>query len=137
MKLYIDNRLCLTDAATTTPTLRFDAADLRSFEALRAGARHRLSIPICRQNREILGYDDRILDATSFNDADHKARIEFDGVALIEGTVLLLGTESSPESGRYTIEIISGAHEWARTASMRQIDQVGIDYASKIGRAHV
>ena len=132
MKLYIDNRLCLTDAATTTPTLRFDAADLRSFEALRAGARHRLSIPICRQNREILGYDDRILDATSFNDADHKARIEFDGVALIEGTVLLLGTESSPEGGRYTIEIISGAHEWARTASLRQIDEVGIDYEATL-----
>ena len=130
MELYIDNRLCLTDAATTTPTIRFDSADLRSFEALRAGARYRLSIPICRQNREIIGYDDRILDATSFNNADHKARIEFEGVALIEGTVLLLGTESSTEGGRYTIEIISGAHEWARTASMRQIDQVGIDYAS-------
>ncbi|MBR4148708.1 MAG: hypothetical protein IKT94_01055 [Rikenellaceae bacterium] len=137
MKLYIDNRLCLTDAATTTPTLRFDAADLRSFEALRAGARHRLSIPICRQNREILGYDDRILDATSFNDADHKARIEFDGVALIEGTVLLLGTENSPEGGRYTIEIISGAHEWARTASLRQIDQVGIDFVSKFDSAAI
>ena len=132
MELYIDNRLCLTDAATTTPTLSFDSADLRSFKALRAGARYRLSIPICRQNREIIGYDDRILNATLFNDADHKARIEFEGVALIEGTVLLLGTECSTEGDRYTIEIISGAHEWARTASLRQIDEVGIDYEATL-----
>lgn len=137
MKLYIDNRLCLTDSATATPTLRFEASSLRSFEALRAGEHYRLSIPICRQNREIIGYDDRILDATSFNNADHKARIEFDGVALIEGTVLLLGTESSAEGGRYTIEIISGAHEWARTASLRQIDEVGIDYTSKFDSAAI
>lgn len=128
MKLYIDDRLCLTDAATSTPTLRFDSADLRSFKALRTGEHYRLSIPICHQNREIIGYDDRILDATSFNDVDHKARIEFDGVALIEGTVLLIGTECATEGDRYTIEIISGAHEWARTASLRQIDEVGIDY---------
>ena len=130
MKLYIDNQLCLTDSATRTPTLRFDSSDLRSFDALRKGQRHRLSIPICRQNRQILGYDDRIHDAHSFNDTDHKARIEFDGVALIEGTVLLVGVECTPEGDRYTIEIISGAHEWARTASLRQIDQVGIDFSA-------
>lgn len=130
MKLYIDNQLCLTDSATRTPTLRFDASDLRSFDALRKGRRHRLSIPICRQNRQILGYDDRIHDANSFNDTEHKARIEFDGVALIEGTVLLVGVECTPEGDRYTIEIIAGAHEWARTASLRQIDQVGIDFSA-------
>lgn len=130
MKLYIDNRLCLTDAATAVPSISFDAADLRSFKALRAGRRYRLSIPICRQNREIIGYDDRILAATSFNDAEHKARIEFDGVTLIEGTVLLFGTECAPKGDRYSIEIISGAHEWARTASLRQIDEVGIDFSA-------
>ena len=130
MKLYIDNQLCLTDTATATPKIRFDASDLRSFDALRVGQRHRLSIPICRQNRQIIGYDDRIHDASSFNDTDHKARIEFDGVTLIEGTVLLVGVECNPEGDRYTIEIISGAHEWARTASLRQIDQVGIDFSA-------
>lgn len=130
MKLYIDNQLCQIDAATIAPKISFDAADLRSFEALRVGRRYRLSIPICRENRSILGYDDRILAATSFNDTEHKARIEFDGVALIEGTVLLVGAESSDEGDRFTIEIISGAHEWARTASLRQIDQLGIDFES-------
>lgn len=130
MKLYIDNRLCLTDAATVAPSISFDAADLRSFKALRVGRRYRLSIPICRQNREIIGYDDRILAATSFNDVEHKARIEFDGVTLIEGTVLLVGTECTTTGDRYSIEIISGAHEWARTASLRQIDEVGIDFSA-------
>lgn len=132
MKLFIDNKLCQIDAATVAPKINFDAGDLRSFEALRKGHRYRLSIPICRENRVVLGYDDRILAATSFNDAEHKARIEFDGVTLIEGTVLLVGSECSTEGGRFIIEIISGAHEWARTASLRQIDEVGIEFVSTL-----
>lgn len=132
MKLYIDNQLCLTDSATVAPKISFEAADLRSFDALRKGRRYRLSIPICAQNRAILGYDDRILAASSFNDTEHKARIEFDGVALIEGTVLLVGSECSADGDRYCIEIVSGAHEWARTASLRQIDDVGIEFESTL-----
>ncbi|MBP3612741.1 MAG: hypothetical protein J6J14_06030 [Rikenellaceae bacterium] len=130
MKLYIDEKLCRTDSATVAPKIGFDATDLNRFEALRAGRRYRLSIPICRTNRAIIGYDDRVLDATSFNDADHKARIEFDGATLIEGTVLLVAVERNVAGGRFEIEVISGAHEWARTASLRRLNEVAIDFES-------
>lgn len=128
MKLYIDEKLCRTDSSTVAPKIGFDATDLNRFEALRAGRRYRLSIPICRTNRAIIGYDDRVLDATSFNDADHKARIEFDGATLIEGTVLLVAVERNVAGGRFEIEVISGAHECARTASLRRLNEVAIDF---------
>lgn len=137
MKLYIDNTLCHTDSATRPPTIRFESADLRSTEALRSGRRYRLSIPASATNRAILGYGERLNAAPAFNDTEHKARLEFDGVALIEGTVLLIGAEVSPEGDRYTVEVIDGAQDWARAASLRQIDQVAIDYNASFDSASI
>ena len=149
MKIYIDEKLCQTDALTRVPKISFEASDLRSIEALREGHRYRLSLPATRDNRALFGYGDRLHEATLFNTEEHKARIEFEGVTLIEGTVLLVGAEVAVagemcEAGkveragdRFTIEVIAGAHGWARAASLRQLDTVGIDFESAYDSAAI
>lgn len=137
MKLYIDNQLCQTDSQTVVPTIRFDADELRSIEAQRKGRRYRFTIPATGQNSQILGDADRLHAASMFNDESHTARIEYDGVPLIEGTVLLLAAQSGDEGTRYTIEVIDRAHDWARAASLRQIDEVTIDFESSYDSASI
>lgn len=131
MNIFIDNQLCQIDAQTECPTICYDSADWSSLDKLRKGHCYRFSIPINHCNRQIMGDSDRIHTASSFNDQDHNARVEFDGAPLIEGPVVLIASQVAPESGRYLIEVQSGVCGWAREAMRNHLKNVNLEFESE------
>ncbi len=137
MELYIDNTLCDIDPAENRLTIAFDASALGDIDSLREGRHYRLTIPASRRNRSIIGDRDRIRSFEMFNSAAHTARIEYDGVPLIEGTAYLTGCRQSSDGGSYSIEVVAGSHRWAKTASLRQLSQTGLEYACRFDSAAI
>lgn len=137
MELYIDNTLCDIDPAENRLSMAFDASALGDIDALRDGRHYSLTIPMSRRNRGIIGDRDRIRSFETFNSAAHTARIEYDGVPLIEGTAYLTGCRYSADGGSYTIEVVAGSHRWAKTASLRQLSQTGLEYEYRFDSAAI
>lgn len=137
MELYIDNMPCDINAADNDLNIVFSQERISDLNAMREGLHYSLVLPVTRRNREVMGDCDALMSPELFNAATHTARIEYDGVPLIEGTVYLTACRFEQGAGHYEMELITGACRWAQTAALRLLSQTSLTCAERFDSASI
>ena len=123
MELTINNTPCDLPI-TPLKVPGFDTSTWADPEAARNGRRLTLTLPITPRNDLLFGFERDPERATRFNTAHHPATLTADGAILMEGAIRLL---AASDAG-YTVELREAGAGWARQASLRMFNSLGVAY---------
>lgn len=127
MELIIDDVRC--DLTHEEPlSWSWNSNRLRSVGAQRQGWSYRMKLPISPTNSALFLHADQPHAAYRFNHTNHRARLLFEGMELLAGTVDLVACRpETPEAG-YEIVIHSDTANWAHAAATNRLEELDIDF---------
>ena len=132
MNLFIDNKKADIDRNTVV-SISISIASVTKVENGRTGYSKTIRIPITARNMEIMGDPEQINSVEMFNQNAHAARIEADGMVVIEGLPMLTKCEVGKNgTGWYHLNIIGQGKEWVRVAAASMMKDIAIDYRKTI-----
>lgn len=137
MRLYIDDRPCPIKDKIVIP-IGYNATELTQPHSLRQGVELEITIPATNESNAILGFAEDIYSEERFNDSHHTARIEKQGVTLLEGTAILLSTDvNSSLEGEYRLRIVAPQNRWANRAARTQLRSCGISWSMILNEQNI
>ena len=131
MRLLIDSQECPFDASKRL-RLRWSAAKLKSVDEARTGLAVTLDIPSTPETDRIFGSARDIHSTIRFNDTEHTAIIECDGVTVHSGVAVLTETAGAEGAATYRITVTGGAARWARHAARTMFNALPIDFSMRL-----
>lgn len=131
MRLSIDSQECPFDTSQRL-RLRWSASAMKSVDEARRGVAVSLDIPSTPQTDRIFGSARDIHTAIAFNDTEHTAVIECDGVAVHSGTAVLTGTSEKDGAAVYHLTVTGGAARWAKHAARTMFNALPIDFSMRL-----
>lgn len=135
MELYIDSRR-VDIAESPEVTLSFDASSMRSVDSARESEVVVVEVVTIRQSGEIFGGEGYLHAAERFNAQPHTARLDTEGVTLIEGSARLVGVVSEGERLSFSLQITRAEAEWATAAAETLINETPIDFSTSLTEVH-
>ena len=131
MRLYIDSQECPFDASQRLK-LGWSSAVLTDVDRARTGTAVTLTIPSTPQTDRIFGWARDLHTALPFNDSEHTARIECDGVTVHSGVAVLSGVTQSDGAASYRLTVTGGAARWAKQAARRMFNALPIEFSMRL-----
>lgn len=110
----------------------YDASKLHSVAQWRKGDEVVVGVASTTESDAVLGYAFDLQRGSSFNDALHSAKIEVDGVTLIEGKATLLSTSEHDGKRSYRLSVRSGGSDWADMAASTQLSESSVECSMSI-----
>ena len=136
IRIFLDDvEAKLADGKLELPKYRFSA--LRGVEGWREGVSVNLRVLATTEVRRLLGHCEEAYRTAEFNDDYHNARIEIDGVVVVQGVVSLQGVEQHGQDSIYRLRIRSGGADWADSAAMTRLNASKIDARREMSVADV
>lgn len=131
VRLWIDDRECDISAVPTIP-INFRSVDLTDVEGGREGRTIEVVLPSSPANDEIFAPSLDIYATARFNMQCHFARLEVDGVTILEGVAHLLASEIGEESRCYMLRISDGGADWVEQLAKRGLDELPIEFERRL-----
>lgn len=106
----------------------YDIARIRNIDEARTGRSLTLTIPRTPRNDQALAFAAETDSADRFNELDNVAELSYRGARLIGGKVRLLAIDGEG----YRIEIRQGGADWAEMAARSRLDELEIDWSTRL-----
>ena len=126
IKVFIDNQEA-TPIENSIKLPLYRASSLRDIEGWREGRVAEFEVEASAPITQLLGHCEEAYPTAVFNDSYHTARIEADGVTIIEGVATLIGTKRRDTQTTYHIRVRVGGAEWADSAAMTRLNATAIE----------
>lgn len=127
VRLIIDDVVCpIVGREPKLPT--YNASHLKDVDGWREGDDIDLRVASVAATDELFKDGANIYRRERFNSSYHPARIEVDGVAVVEGLAILVGVDIDHRGTTYRVRLRSGGEEWAEMAATTKLSQMDIDY---------
>lgn len=124
--IYLDGQ-ALDTAQDTSIGLTVSVTNVTEVGSTKGAYTKSIKIPATQHNRALFGYADEILSAEAFNNADHTARIEQDGVELVAGKAYLDSVELSATDDYFSMQIVGNDFGWAQAIRDKKMNAVSAD----------
>lgn len=105
----------------------YDARKLHSVAQWRTGNELVVDVASTTESDAVFGYAFDLQCGSGFNNALHSAKIEVDGVALIEGKATLISTSEHEGKRYYRLSIRSAGSDWAEMAASTQLSESNVE----------
>lgn len=127
--LYIDNKRIDIDQENTNVSISLSIGSVEDPAKSLTAFSKSFDIPASANNKQILQFADEVYSVEQFNNALHTARVEVDGVVVMEGTAQI--TQVSVNhllNTTYEVNLIGAEFEWAKQAADTPLNETqGLD----------
>lgn len=124
--IYLDGKQ-LDTAQDTSIGLTVSLTNVTDVGSTKGSYTKSIKIPATPDNRRAFGFADEILSADYFNNAEHTARIEQDGIELVAGKAYLDNVEQSLTSGYFNMQIVGNDFGWAINIRNKKLNELSAD----------
>lgn len=123
IKVFLDgNELDFTE--DTSIALTVSITNVTDVGSTKGAYTRTIKIPATQNNRMRFGFADEVLSADAFNNAEHTARIEQDGVELIEGKAYLDNMELADTEGYFGMQIVGNDFGWIGNVRNKKLNEL-------------
>lgn len=129
IELYLDDRQLQIDEGTSIG-LTVSIDDIADPTKASASFTQSIDIPATPSNTLVMQHCEQVLSADIFNHNDHTARIEQDGVILVQGKAYL---EKASAEG-YSIQIVGNEFDWLERIRDKQLNEISEESISRFLR---
>ena len=126
IKVFLDGNE-LDFAEDTSIALTVSITNVTEVGSTKGAYTRTIKMPATQNNRMRFGFADEVLSADAFNNANHTARIEQDGVELIEGKAYLDNVELADTEGYFSMQIVGNDFGWIENVRNKKLNELSDD----------
>ena len=123
IKVFLDGNE-LDFAEDTSIALTVSITNVTDVGSTKGAYTRTIKIPATQTNRMRFGFADEVLSADAFNNAEHTARIEQDGIELIEGKAYLDNVELADTEGYFSMQIVGNDFGWIENVRNKKLNEL-------------
>lgn len=133
--VFLDNQP-LVVAQDTSIGLSVSIARIEDPTSANSSGTKTIKIPMIRENIAVFKHCEEILSPEIFNNSEHTARVEQDGIELISGKAFLDGIDRYQDgTGYYKLQIVGDEFDWVQRIKDKAMNELnGTDKISQYAR---